>query len=140
MRTVYAVLVSAVTVGVDLPGVAAAILSLRNLLELMLLISDNSATDLVMRAAGGPEAVSRRTQALGVEGLSVDRPMINLIADWVGIEEMPPRFERSPDAFRKLYEATTPEQRVERKPRWRAQHRSTARVDPLNSMAWRTAA
>lgn len=47
------------------------ILSLRNLLKLMLLISDNSATDLVMRAAGGPEAVTRRMQALEVEGIRV---------------------------------------------------------------------
>ena len=75
-----------------------------------------------------------------MEDISVDQPTINLTAGCVGIEEMPPRFEWSPDAFRELYEATTPELRVERKPRWRAQHRSTARVDPLNSMAWRTAA
>ncbi|NIM48768.1 MAG: hypothetical protein GTO22_05840, partial [Gemmatimonadales bacterium] len=44
-------------------------------------------------------------------GISVNRPTINLIADWVGIEEMPPRSEWSTDTFRELYEATTPEQR-----------------------------
>ncbi len=33
------------------PGVS---LSVRNLMELMLLISDNSATDIVLRLAGGP--------------------------------------------------------------------------------------
>ena len=38
----------------DDPGV---ILSLTNLMELMLLISDNSATDLTLRAAGGPDAL-----------------------------------------------------------------------------------
>ena len=48
----------------DDPGV---VLSVRNLLELMLLISDNSATDVVLRVAGGPEVKmkvrSRRTRS-----------------------------------------------------------------------------
>src|SRR5688572_6041016 len=55
------------------PGVS---LSLRNLLELMLIISDNSATDLVLKAAGGGKSVNARLAALGVQGISVDRPTI----------------------------------------------------------------
>ena len=47
------------------PGVS---LSVRNLLELMLLISDNSATDIVMRLAGGPEAVTAKMRELGIAG------------------------------------------------------------------------
>jgi beta-lactamase class A len=39
------------------PGVA---LSVRNLMELMLLISDNSATDVLLRIAGGGDAVKAR--------------------------------------------------------------------------------
>lgn len=66
----------------DDPGVA---LSIRNLLELMLLISDNSATDVVLRLAGGPAAVTARMRSLGVEGIRVDRPTIRLIADYVGV-------------------------------------------------------
>ncbi|MDH3735083.1 MAG: class A beta-lactamase [Gemmatimonadota bacterium] len=67
----------------DDPGVA---LSLTNLMELMLLISDNSATDLTLRAAGGPDGVNARMAELGVEGLSVDRPTSVLISDWVGVD------------------------------------------------------
>lgn len=67
----------------DDPGVA---LSLTNLMELMLLISDNSATDLTLRAAGGPDAVNARMAELGVEGLRVDRPTSKLISDWVGVD------------------------------------------------------
>ncbi|WP_420633211.1 class A beta-lactamase [Candidatus Palauibacter sp.] len=67
----------------DDPGVA---LSLRNLLELMLLISDNSATDLTLTAAGGPEAVNARMSELGVEGLTVNRPTSVLIGDYSGVE------------------------------------------------------
>ncbi len=61
------------------PGLA---LSVRNLLELMLLISDNSATDVLLRLAGGPEAVTSRMRELGIEGISVSRPTIGLISDW----------------------------------------------------------
>lgn len=67
----------------DDPGVS---LSLRNLLELMLLISDNSATDLTLTAAGGPDAVNARMAELRVDGLSVDRPTSSLIGDYSGVE------------------------------------------------------
>lgn len=66
----------------DDPGVS---LSHHNLLELMLLISDNSATDLCLKSAGGGAAVTRQMQDLGIEGLRVDRPTVELIVDWLGL-------------------------------------------------------
>jgi beta-lactamase class A len=51
------------------PGVA---LSVYNLLELMLTQSDNTATDYMVEAAGGPAAVTAWVRAQGVEGLRVD--------------------------------------------------------------------
>ena len=60
-------------------------LSVRSLLELMLLISDNSATDICLRLAGGPAAVNACMKRLGIVGLRVDRPTAWLIADCVGI-------------------------------------------------------
>jgi len=83
----------------DDPGVA---LSLRNLMELMLLISDNSATDLTLAAAGGAVAVTERIRALGIEGLRVDRPTSLLIADYAGIEGAPEDGLISPDMWRQL--------------------------------------
>lgn len=83
----------------DDPGV---ILSLRNLIELMLLISDNSATDITLRLAGGPEAVTARMRALGLDGIRVDRPTVGLIADWLGVTRLPPEAELTPAAFRAL--------------------------------------
>ncbi len=67
----------------DDPGV---VLSLRNLLELMLLISDNSATDLVLRRVGGGSAVTRMLESQGIHGLRIDRSTVDLIAAWVGLE------------------------------------------------------
>ncbi|QQS47036.1 MAG: class A beta-lactamase [Acidobacteriota bacterium] len=66
------------------PGVA---LSVRNLMELMLLISDNSATDVCLRLAGGAGAVTARMNQLGISGITVSRPTIGLISDWLGVSE-----------------------------------------------------
>lgn len=92
----------------DDPGVA---LSVRNLMELMLLISDNSATDLLLRVAGGGAAVNARMAALGVTGISADRPTIELIADAIGVRTLPPEAERTPEAFRALSRAVSEEER-----------------------------
>ncbi|MDX1494051.1 MAG: class A beta-lactamase [Longimicrobiales bacterium] len=83
----------------DDPGV---ILSLHNLLELMLLISDNSATDMTLRAAGGGEAVTRRMEELGIDGIRVDRPTSLLIADWLGVQGVPADGRVSPQEWDEL--------------------------------------
>jgi len=49
----------------DDPGV---VLSLRNVLELMLLISDNSATDILLRTVGGPSADGNVAAQIGGNG------------------------------------------------------------------------
>src|SRR5256885_13442926 len=51
------------------PGVRVSVL---NLLELMLTVSDNTATDHLTRLAGGPAAVTAWVRGQGVEGLRVD--------------------------------------------------------------------
>ncbi|HJU65584.1 MAG TPA: class A beta-lactamase [Gemmatimonadaceae bacterium] len=86
----------------DDPGVA---LSLRNLLELMLIISDNSATDVVLRTAGAGAAVNARLKTLGVSGVSVDRPTVNLIADAIGVKNLPPEKELTIKRFGELVRA-----------------------------------
>ena len=92
----------------DDPGV---ILSLRNLVELMLLISDNSATDLVLRAARGSDAVTQRMRELGVTGVRVDRPTVGLIADFVGVRGVPPDHDIPMDRYRELARAVSAEAR-----------------------------
>ncbi len=87
----------------DDPGVS---LSVRNLLELMLLISDNSATDVLLREVGGSDAVNARLAALGVQGVRVDRPTVGLIADWAGVRGIPEDYDVSIDEYRQLARAT----------------------------------
>lgn len=90
------------------PGVA---LSVHNLLELMLLISDNSATDILLNLSGGGGAVNARLRALGVEGIRVDRPTSLLIGDFIGIPGLPPDGEISPEDFQALSRAVTATER-----------------------------
>jgi beta-lactamase class A len=66
----------------DDPGV---ILSLHNLMELMLLISDNSATDLCLKAAGGSAAVTQKMREIGIGDLEVSRPTFVAIANYLGV-------------------------------------------------------
>jgi beta-lactamase class A len=85
-------------------------LSVRNLLELMLVLSDNTATDLLLRLAGGPEAVTARVRAMGIRDMDIHRPTVNMIADSEGYA-LPPENEWKPALFQKLYEATPEESR-----------------------------
>ena len=87
------------------PGVS---LSVHNLLELMLLISDNSATDMVLKVAGNGPAVNSRLSALGIRGISVDRPTIHLIADVGGVKNLGPESGWSIAAFDSLRRLVTP--------------------------------
>jgi beta-lactamase class A len=88
----------------DDPGV---ILSVQNLMELMLLISDNSATDLVLHTAGGAEAVNARMAQLDIDGLSLDRPTSLLIADYLGVRDVPDDGRIGIDDFRELADSVS---------------------------------
>jgi beta-lactamase class A len=88
------------------PGLA---LSLRNLLEIMLLVSDNTATDLLLREAGGGEAVTARMRQFGIEGIRVDRPTLELIADWIGLSPVPGEAERDPAKYDELLDSVPDE-------------------------------
>ncbi len=91
------------------PGVS---LSIRNLMELMLLISDNSATDRLLTRAGGSEAVTARMRALGIDGIRVDRPTALLIADRYGAS-LPAPATWTPEVFEQAFDARSEEARAE---------------------------
>jgi beta-lactamase class A len=89
------------------PGVQ---LSVENLLELMMVISDNSATDILLNLVGGVEPVRARLKALGIGGMSVDRTIVELIADLQGVT-LPPSDQWTVGFYDKLEASTTPESR-----------------------------
>lgn len=116
------------------PGLA---LSVRNLLELMMLISDNSATDVCLRLAGGPEAVTARMREIGISGIDVNRSTARLIADWIGITQIPAESEWSTTLFRTLSEAVKPEERKAAAARFDADPRDTATPDGMVTLLGR---
>lgn len=59
-------------------------LSGANLVELSLTVSDNTATDMLLKAVGGPAAVTRWLAAKGVTGQRVDRSIARLLIDVSG--------------------------------------------------------
>ena len=105
------------------PGVE---LSVRNLMELMLLISDNSATDILLRTAGRGPAVNARLATLGVRGISVDRPTVALIADVLGIKNLPPENELTLQRFSELSRMVSPEERRAAAEKFSQDRRDTA--------------
>lgn len=109
------------------PGVA---LSVRNLMELMLLISDNSATDVCLRLAGGPGAVTARMRAAGINGIDVSRSTARLIADRIGIGQVP-ESEWSPALFRQLSDAVSAEERKAAAVRFDVDPRDTATPEAM---------
>jgi beta-lactamase class A len=69
--------------------------SVLDLLALMLSVSDNTASDLVLRLAGGPQVVTARMRSLGIEDLSIDRSTIQHLFDMFGLP-LPPESEWVP--------------------------------------------
>jgi beta-lactamase class A len=66
----------------EAPGIE---LSLRNLITLMMIISDNSATDILLTKVGA-ENVNQRLRGYGLEKITVNRTCQHLIMDFVGLD------------------------------------------------------
>jgi len=63
------------------PGSA---ITVRDLLHMMLTVSDNNATDILIRLGGGVQAVDARMRALGIRGIRVDRYIWEMLAHFYG--------------------------------------------------------
>jgi len=118
----------------DLFNKGGLALSVRNLMELMLLISDNSATDVMLRTAGGAEAVTARMRALGIDGINVNRSTAQLISDWIGATGLPPEDQWSPALFTSAYRAVTPEEQKAAGKRFDSDPRDTATPDGMAAL------
>ena len=118
----------------DLFNKGGLALSVRNLMELMLLISDNSATDVMLRTAGGADAVTSRLRALGIEGISVNRSTAQLIADWIGVTNLPPEDRWNPAVFSVAFAAVKPEDQKAAAKKFDADPRDTSTPDGMAAL------
>ncbi len=69
---------------------AGVSLSVLNLLETMITRSDNTATDVMFRAAGGPEAVQGHMRALGITEMRITRTVRELLLVLYGMPDPGP--------------------------------------------------
>jgi len=113
------------------PGLA---MSVENLMELMLAISDNSAADLVLREAGGPAAVTARMKALGFNAIRVDRPTVLLLAAWQGLKTVPPESEWNRDIWDRLFDAVPQAEHMRARRAETADPRDTATAEEMTRL------
>ena len=61
-------------------------LSVANLIEAMITMSDNTATDAVFSLAGGPEAITAAMRKLRIKDMRIDRNAKDLLMDMLGMD------------------------------------------------------
>jgi beta-lactamase class A len=61
------------------------VLTLRDLLSAVVRVSDNTASDRLLREIGGPEAVATTLREFGFEGIDVSRYELEFAADYYGL-------------------------------------------------------
>jgi beta-lactamase class A len=66
------------------PGIK---LSVANLIEPMITESDNTATDVCLKLAGGPEAVTKMLRSIGITEQRVDRYTTEILRDFYGLPD-----------------------------------------------------
>jgi beta-lactamase class A len=89
--------------------VPGASLSIQNLLRLTLRVSDNSASDLLLRLVGGATIVNNFLRTYGITGLRVDRTTRQMIADFYGVAPLPDEDKWTIEQYRMRYQALSNE-------------------------------
>lgn len=101
------------------------------LLELMVADSDNTASDAILKLAGGPKAVTARVRELGFKEIDVSRSEAELGVALSGIYDLPPESEWSPEMFARLYAQAEANDPKAIKEKFLADGRDTATPDAL---------
>lgn len=106
-------------------------LTVGRLLEMMVGDSDNTASDAMLKLAGGPKAVTARVRELGFKEIDVSRSEAELGAALSGIYELPPESEWSPEMFERLFAKAEGNDPKAIKEKFLADARDTATPDAL---------
>ena len=104
--------------------------ALGSLLEVMMTLSDNTATDHLMALAGGPKAVTQHLRGLGITGIDVDRPTSRLVADSWGFK-LPAEGQRTRANLRKALNGTPKPEREKAAQRFLQDPRDTTTPDAM---------
>lgn len=81
--------------------------SLKELFHLMMVYSDNTATDLIFKLINGPETVNQYMHRIGLHDINVHRTTLKILADFSGIKNLPADEQITMKEFSQLEEAIT---------------------------------
>jgi beta-lactamase class A len=102
-----------------------------SLFRLMIEVSDNTATDVVLRMAGGPSEVMRHLRELGIYEVDVDRSEARTFADLSGIPDSVPETQLYRYRYFRMRDALPAEHRQQARLQFGDDPRDTATPDGM---------
>ena len=106
-------------------------LTVADLLELMIVESDNTSADAVLKLVGGPTVVERRLRTLGFPAINVNRYEGDINLEMVGVVDPAPQEEWTLDLQRQLVASVEPEPLRAARARYTSDPRDTATPDDM---------
>ena len=106
-------------------------ITLRDLLELMITESDNTAGDALLKVVGGPLAVDRHLSALGFTGIHVNRSEGAIAFEMMGVAAPPPESAWTLDVQRELIDKVPLHDLLAARARYTTDVRDTATPDDM---------
>jgi len=91
------------------PGLSLAV---GELIDDMIVASDNTAVDLLIRRLGGTSAVRESLAGLGLAGIEVDATELEMILRFRGIREVPPDQKMTPETLKRKTDAVPEAERM----------------------------
>jgi beta-lactamase class A len=104
------------------------------LLDAMLIESDNTAADALLRICGGGAGVTARMRALGIGGIRVDRSEGEMALDYAGVTDIPPASQWTLDWFTQVMAAVPHDQQRAAAQRALADERDTATPEAMRKL------
>lgn len=111
------------------PGLAV---SVGNLFNLMMIVSDNTATDILLALVEGPEAVNNRMKSIGIGEISINRTTLEMIADASGIRKRPSGMTAA--QYEKMVAGVDPATRKRMRAKFNADPQDTATPEAMATL------
>ena len=109
-------------------------LTLGDLIELMIVESDNTAVDAVLKLVGGPAVVERRLRARGFDAININRYDAQISLEMTGVREAIPESEWTLDRQRRLIADVTPADLRAARARYTSDPRDTTTPDEMAAL------
>jgi len=109
-------------------------LPLSDLIELMMIESDNTAVDAVLKLVGGPAVVERRLRAQGFNNININRYDAQISLEMTGVREPVADSDWTLELQRRLIAAVTPADLRDARARYTSDPRDTATPDDMAAL------